>query len=151
MLRMRSITIAALAVLSIASCKKKDTAPAADTTTPAPPPAATVSAIELGKHVGANRRVTDTTSVFAARDTFFLAVVSENTAPGAMLTAKWSFQTGQLVDSTTQAVAAPDAASPVSVTEFHINKPSRWPAGTYKVEVLLDGASKGMREFAVKK
>jgi hypothetical protein len=153
-MRISTFAIAALAVLAVA-CKKKDAAPAATTPPPAAPaptpPAATVSALELGRHIGTNKRVTDTTSVFAPRDTFYLAVASENTAPGAMLLAKWTFQTGQTVDSTTQAIAAPAAGEPVSVTEFHLNKPSGWPVGKYRVEVWLDGASKGSREFEVKR
>ncbi|HEX4934196.1 MAG TPA: hypothetical protein VFV33_13495 [Gemmatimonadaceae bacterium] len=148
------LALAALVLVATGACKKKEAAPppeapAAAPAVPAPTPA--VSALELGRHIGANKRVADTTSTFAPRDTFYLSVVTENTAPGAMLLAKWHFQTGQLVDSTVQAVAAPSAGEPTSVTEFHLVKPKGWPAGTYTVEVFLDGASKGKREFAVKK
>ncbi|MCC6930565.1 MAG: hypothetical protein IT359_16375 [Gemmatimonadaceae bacterium] len=153
---MRSHTALALSLFVVVAgtaCKKKEPALPIDTTpvaAPAPPPA-TVSTIELGKKLGPNKRVTDTTSVFGRRDTFYLAVVTENTAPSATLVAKWSFQTGQTVDSTSQAVAAPDSANTVSVTEFHVAKPSGWPVGKYKVEVWLDGVSKGSRDFEVKR
>ena len=46
-----------------------------------------------------------------------------------MLTAKWSFQTGQMVDSTSQAVALTDATNTTAVTGFHLVKPAGWPAG----------------------
>ncbi|MCC6242158.1 MAG: hypothetical protein IT353_04925 [Gemmatimonadaceae bacterium] len=156
MIQLRTIAIAALSLTALVACGKKDQpAPAAETTAVAPPPApepkSIVATLDLGRHIGDNKRVTDTTSVFAPKDTFYLAVVSENTAPGAMATAKWTFQTGQTVDSTTQAIATPDAASPVSVTEFHIVKPSGWPVGKYKVELMIDGASRGSRDFEVKK
>jgi hypothetical protein len=148
------LAIAALAVMTVA-CKKKDEAPAAAppaAAAPAPaPPSATVSAVEIGRHIGENKRVTDTTSVFAPRDTLYLAVATENTAPGATLLAKWTFQTGQTIDSTTQVVAAPGAGAMGTVSEFHLVKPSGWPVGKYKVEVWLDGASKGVREFEVKR
>jgi hypothetical protein len=36
-----------------------------------------------------------------------------------------------------------------TVTEFHLSKPDGWPAGGYKVEVLLNGISAGTREFKV--
>lgn len=153
----RHIHIAAGALLLTVAvaCSKKEEAPIADSAAAAPmtPPAAvaTVSSIELGKHVGANMRVTDTTSMFAARDTIFLSVVTENAAQGSMLTAKWTFQDGQVVDSTSQPIAAPSAAEPVTVTQFHITKPGGWPAGKYSVEVLLDGASKGTKSFDVGK
>ncbi|MBK8249587.1 MAG: hypothetical protein IPK85_19645 [Gemmatimonadetes bacterium] len=151
-MRYSSLAIAALAVMAVA-CKKKDAAPAA-TTPPvaaAPAPVATVTAVEIGRHLGENKRVSDTTSVFAPKDTLYLAVATENTAPGAMLLAKWSFQTGQTVDSTTQAIAAPGPGAMGTVSEFHLVKPSGWPVGKYKVEVWLDGASKGVKEFEVKR
>lgn len=150
-MRYRILLAASLAVTALAACKKKEAAPVAETPPPPPPPpAASVSSIELGRRVGANQRVTDTTSAFARRDTMHLAVLTENTGPGATLLAKWTFQTGQTVDSTSQPVAAPTAAEPVTVTHFQISKKTAWPAGTYKVEVWLDGVSKGTREFAVK-
>lgn len=154
---MRHMNYAAGALLLAVTiaCSKKEEAPAADSAAAAPmtPPAAvaSVSIMELGKAVGPNMRVTDTTSMFKARDTIYLAVVTENAAQGSMLTAKWTFQDGQVVDSTSQPVSPPSAMEPVSVTEFHISKPSGWPAGKYTVEVLLDGVSKGTKTFDVGK
>jgi len=153
----RHINLAAGALLLAVTvaCSKKEEAPAADSMAAAPmtPPVAVaaVSNIELGKHIGPNMRVTDTTSVFAAGDTIYLAVVTENAAQGSMLTAKWTFQDGQVVDSTSQPVAPPSPTEPTSVTEFHISKPGGWPVGKYTVEVILDGASKGSRTFDVTK
>lgn len=144
---------ASLLLLAVVACKKKDEQPAPDTTTPLPAPAAapSVSSIELGRHLGLNRRVTDTTSVFSPRDTVYLAVVADNPAPTANLTARWSFQSGQVVDSTVQAMAPSASDGTVSVTEFHIFKPSGWPAGKYKVDLMLDGQSAGSREFEVRR
>ena len=150
--RITPLALAALAMLATSACKKKEAAPPPVVEAPAPPPPApSVSGLEVGRHIGANRRVSDSTSTFAPRDTFYLAVMTENTAPGASLTAKWSFQTGQKVDSTVQAIAAPSAGEPVSVTEFHLVKPKGWPVGKYTVEVWLDGMSKGTKEFVVKR
>lgn len=137
------------------ACAKKEEAPMADSAAAAPmtpPPAvATVSILELGKAIGPNMRVTETTETFKASDTIYLSVVTENAAQGSMLTAKWTFQDGQVVDSTSQPVAPPSATEPTSVTEFHISKPGGWPAGKYTVEVILDGASKGSKTFDVTK
>ena len=152
----RTVKLAALALLMFgsAACGRKDAAPA-DTVAvappPAPPPAASVSTIETGKHLGSNKRVTATDSVFGPKDTLYAAVVTANTTPTSMLIAKWTFQSGQLVDSTMQAVARTDSANPASVTEFHVVKPSGWPVGKYKVEVWLDGVSAGARDITVKK
>ncbi|MBL8961610.1 MAG: hypothetical protein JNJ98_17245 [Gemmatimonadetes bacterium] len=156
-MRYSSLAVAALAVLAVA-CKKKDAAPAAATppaaaaAAPAPAtPMAAVTAVEIGRHLGEDKRVSDTTSVFAPKDTLYLAVATENTAPGATLLAKWTFQTGQTLDSTSQAVAAPGPGALGTVSEFHLVKPSGWPVGKYKVEVWLDGVSKGVKEFEVKR
>src|SRR5262249_19431592 len=52
------------------------------------------------------------------------------------LTARWTYEDGQVVnESSQQAEAGP------ATTEFHIAKPSGWPAGSYQIEILADGAS----------
>lgn len=143
---------AALAVLSLAACGKKDQPAPADTPVAVTPaPAATISTIETGKHIGPNKRVTEVTNMFGPKDTLYVAVVTENSVPTTMLTAKWTFQTGQLVDSTAQAVARTDDMNPVAVTEFHLVKPTGWPVGKYTLELWLDGMSAGTREIEVKK
>ena len=152
-LSLSRVARASLLIFAVAACSKKDAEPAPDTTpAPAPPANPTVSTIELGRRIGSDKRVTDTTSVFARRDTIYLAVVTDNTSPTTNLTARWSFvSTGQVVDSTAQAVAPSASAGTVSVTEFHIAKPSGWPPGKYKVDVTMDGQSVGSREFEVRR
>lgn len=144
----------ALALFGLAACGKKDQPMPADTPVamaPMAPPAASVSTIETGKHLGPNKRVTEVTTSFAPRDTMYLAVVTDNSSPSTNLIAKWTFQTGQLVDSTMQVVARTDATNTAAVTEFHVVKPKGWPVGKYKVEVWLDGVSAGTRDLDVKK
>ncbi|MFN8579751.1 MAG: hypothetical protein U0163_02055 [Gemmatimonadaceae bacterium] len=129
--------------LATAACGKKEAAPAAQApAAPAPPPAPAVTAIELGRAIGDNGRVVDTTSVFKLRDTMYVSVVTENAGPPSALTAKWTYQTGQLVDSTVQPLARSDATHPTVVTQFHIAKKSAWPTGKYKVEISFDGQPK---------
>ena len=36
-------------------------------------------------------------------------------------------------------------------TEFHVFKPTGWPEGKYKVEVSLNGALAGSKDFEVKR
>lgn len=141
-----------LATLALAACGRKDTqtVDSAATAAPAPAPAPTVTVIETGKSVGANMRVTETTTTFGANDTIYLAVVTDNAPATATLTAKWTYQDGQVVDSTTQTIAPATAGGMTSVTQFHITKPGGWPTGTYTVEVLLDGRSVGTRTVEVR-
>jgi len=145
---LRSATAALLVVAAMAACKKNEAPPPSDTAAAAPA-AASVSAIELGKSLTADNKIATPTTSFGARDTIYASVSTENASPRAMLTAKWTFQDGQVVDSTSQVVAPPTAGGSTAVTEFHISKASAWPAGQYKVELFLDGASVGSKDFSI--
>ena len=150
MKRTRTLLVLALAATPLlgTACKKEapPPPPAAEVTPPPPPPQPTVTKIELGSSVGADKRVLAPRSSFGVRDSIIASVYTENTGPNAMLTAKWTFQTGQTVDSSSQAVAGSPA-----VTEFHIVKKSAWPVGRYKLEVSLNGSPAGSQEFDVAK
>jgi hypothetical protein len=90
--------------------------------------------------------VADETSEFRTNEVFHALVTTEGTATGATITARWTFQDGQVVDETTQ----PISASGPSTTEFHVAKPSGWPAGNYKVEISLNGAAAQSKDFSVR-
>ena len=141
-----ALTLAAVPLLGTACKKEAPPPPPAEATPPPPPAQPAVTRIELGSSVGADKRVLAPRTSFGVKDSIIASVYTENTAPGAMLTAKWTFQTGQTVDSTSQAIAA----SP-GITEFHIVKKSAWPVGRYKVEISLNGTPAGSQEFDVAK
>lgn len=139
-----------LLLLSVAACNKKNDAAVNDTTslggTPDSQPLH-VSDIQVGKGVGADKRINDQTDDFAIRDTMHVSVVTEGASTSSRLTAKWTFNDKQVVDESSQTISP---AGGTTVTEFHITKASAWPKGKYKVEVMLDGASAGTKEFEVK-
>jgi hypothetical protein len=120
--------------------------PTAPMTSPPAASAVTITTVELGNQIGADKRVTQQMTAFAPKDTIYATVVTNGSAPSATLTAKWTYQDGQVVDESTQTIAP---TGPVA-TEFHIAKPDGWPTGTYKVEVSLNGRSTGTKEFEVK-
>lgn len=103
-----------------------------------------VSKVDLGRGVGTDKRVTEPTSEFRPQETIYATVITNGSAP-ATLTARWTYQDGQVVEETTQAVSA----GPEAATEFHISKPDGWPTGKYKLEVLVNGASAMTKEFEV--
>ncbi|HET7621913.1 MAG TPA: hypothetical protein VFK39_08425 [Gemmatimonadaceae bacterium] len=154
---LRGAAAALALVAAMTACKKNEGGNAADSATmgaaPAAAPAAnaSVSNIDIGKGVTADNKIANSTTNFGVRDTIYASVTTENAAPGSTLSAKWTFQDGQVVDSTSQAVAPAGASGGNSVTEFHISKASPWPAGDYKVEFFLDGASVGSKDFKVGK
>lgn len=146
-MRRRSHALIALAALAwLAACSRPEPASAPP---PAEPPAAqstvSVTDVDLGRSVGADRRIADRTDSFGTGDTIYASVVTSGSAPSATLRARWTYQDGQVVDESTQTIAPTGSA----VTEFHIAKPGGWPAGSYKVEIFLNGSSVRTKEFKV--
>jgi hypothetical protein len=115
-----------------------------------PKPAAevgvTVTDIDVGRSVSADKTISEKTDSFRPADTFYVSVVTDGSGPSATLTARWTYEDGQVVDESTQNLAPTGGTA---ATEFHLSKPDGWPAGGYKVEVLLNGTSAGTRDFRV--
>jgi hypothetical protein len=105
-----------------------------------------VTHIDVGRSIAADKTIGEKTDSFRPADTFYVSVKTDGSGPNATLTARWTYQDGQVVDESGQNIAPTGGAT---VTEFHLSKPDGWPAGGYKVEVLLNGASAGTREFKV--
>jgi len=105
-----------------------------------------VNQLHVGRSVTAEKTIAEKTDSFRPGDTFYVSVETDGSGPSATLTARWTYEDGQVVDESRQNIAPTGGAT---VTEFHVSKPDGWPAGGYKVEVLLNGASAGTREFKV--
>ena len=142
------LTFALMAVPLVVACKKKEAAPppVVSEPTPPPPPPAPTAKVQLGSASGPDGGVLAERTSFGTKDSIIASVYTENTTAGSTLTAKWTFQTGQTVDSTSQAVAASPAT-----TKFFIVKKSGWPVGKYKVDVALNGSPIASQEFDVAK
>ena len=158
MYRLTSVTqlrVVALAlIIPILACKKKDegyTEPSASTTTmPPAAPAATpikVAEIDVGKGLNADMTLKDNTDDFGVRDTIYAAVKTEGASTGSRLAAKWTYQSGQTVDSSSQNISPTGGETR---HEFHLSKATAWPKGNYKVEILLAGVSAGTKDFSIK-
>lgn len=156
---MRHLTVLAVAaVVALGACSKNNNgrdstaagSVAADTTArpPVAAPATTtvnVADVTLGKHVGADKKVTDVTDTFSPKDQIYASVHTTGTNPGK-ITARWTFQDGQVVDERSEAISGKGD----DYTEFHISKPSGWPAGRYTLHVLVDGNEVQTKDFTVK-
>jgi hypothetical protein len=126
---------------------------------PAPPPATqapparstapvavTVTNIDVGRSVAADKSIADRTDSFTSMDTFYVAVHTAGASPSTTLVARWTFG-DQLVTESNQTIA-PDGPA---VTEFHASGPTGgWPKGDYKVEITSNGVSVGTKTFSVK-
>lgn len=160
---LRLAAVAAVVVpLALGACKRSDTTTTAPTPAPAPapkvespPPTAApapapspfrVTSVEVGNAVGADKRVTAPAGTLSPTDTIYASVASDGAAPSVTLTARWTYEDGQVVDETTQTIAPSGPAA----SEFHISNPEGWPAGRYQVEILADGRSVGTKQFEVR-
>ena len=136
---LRPLTLCLMA-FALAGCSRQETS-----SPPATEGAFKVATISLGRTIAADKTVGDQTDSFRPKDTFYLSVRTEGDAKSARLSARWTYEDGQVVDESTQTIAPTGPA----VTEFHISKPDGWPKGGYKVEVSLNGAPAGGKEFRV--
>jgi hypothetical protein len=104
-----------------------------------------VTDVDLGLGLGTDKRVMDKTDSFSPSETVYVSVRTEGASPSATLKARWTFQTGQLVQESSQTIAPTGTA----MTAFHVSNPAGWPKGSYKVEVFLNGTSVETESFKV--
>jgi hypothetical protein len=141
-------TAVSLALLAIGACGKKSDQTATQSSGGTIAPASTtvqVADVTVGRGVAGDKRVANQTDTFAARDTIYASVHTTGAAPNTNLTARWTFQDGQVVDERTETISPSGDA----YTEFHISKPSGWPAGRYTLHVLVNGQESQTKDFTV--
>ncbi|MCM2329390.1 MAG: hypothetical protein NDI88_16035 [Lysobacter sp.] len=145
--------ITAFAV-ALAACGKKEEPPKpapapAPTAAPAPAPAGVaVSAVSVGKAIGADKKVTAATDSFAKGDTFYASI--DTTGSGtATLKAKWTYSKDGQTAVVKEDSMTVNATGPAT-HEFHVAKPDGWPLGDYEVAVSVDDKPAGTKKFSVK-
>jgi hypothetical protein len=131
------------AVLGTACTKDNAGTPGTTGTTGTAP--VRVSHIDLGREIAADKTISNRTETFKPNDTIYASVATEGAAPSTAIKARWTYQDGQIVDESTQTIAPTGDAR----TEFHMSKPDGWPAGKYKLEVLVNGTTAGTKDFEV--
>ena len=152
--RTRTLALSALVAVTMigATACRKDATPDGDTTTtvavptPDAPAAFSVIDVDMGRHVGADKKITDKTDDFAPTDTIYASVHTSGTANNTPVIARWTFENGSVVDERTQNVTTNGDA----YTEFHIVKPGGWPKGKYTLHVLIDGKEVRTKDVTVK-
>lgn len=104
-----------------------------------------IKGVQVGRSLNSDNSVSALTTRFTPEDTIYVSVLTA--APGtSAITAKWYYQTA-LVNEETKEGSYRDAAA----TEFHLLNTTGFPAGAYRVEILIDGELKETRNFAVEK
>lgn len=154
-LRTRQLAVVAAAAIALAACGKKTeppppAAPAAPVAAPEPAPApvgVTVAAVSLGKAIGADKKVSAATEVFAKSDTIHASIDTTGTGTATLL-AKWSYTKADKTVPVKEETATITPTGPAT-TEFHISKPDGWPAGSYQVEIQVNGNAAATKTFTV--
>ena len=138
-------------LIALGACSKKDEvkvdSPAAATPIAVETPKVLeVGDIDMGRHVGPDKKITDKTDDFAPKDTIYASIHTTGAATNKTIAAKWTFQDGQTVDEHSTTVSPTGDG----YTEFHIAKPSGWPKGKYTIHVMIDGAEVRTKDVTVK-
>jgi hypothetical protein len=151
----RVLAVATVLALAAVGCKKKETTvvPAAGTEAPvasapaAPAPAAGahVERITVAKAVNSDDSPGEAASAFGKSDTVYVSMWTANAPVGTEIKARWIGPDGQQI---TEDRIVTDRAGD-GYTSFHAANTNGWAPGTYRVEILLNGAPAGSTTFTV--
>lgn len=148
-----ALAAALVGTVALVGCKKKEepvaAPPAAVEPAPAPAEPMPVSAtsVTVGNTIAADKSVA-AVGMFGVKDKIIVSVKTDATTPAdATIEAKLTFQDGQEAAKQSATVKAEDAGT----TNIEFTKATDWPAGKYKVDVILNGQPVGMtQEIEVK-
>ena len=106
-----------------------------------------IARIELGNALGSDQRVLAPMLRFAPSDTIYASLVLSGQSPAPhRLDARWSHLDSK---QTVLAEGKTLVFNGNAVTTFQISRPNGWPAGHYKLELLLDQMLVQTRLFEV--
>ncbi|MBI3792269.1 MAG: hypothetical protein HY275_15515 [Gemmatimonadetes bacterium] len=135
--RIRSLAV--LAACALAACGK-------EAEPPKPQIGFRVQSVDLGKSVGANKKVLKPATTFAPRDTIYAVVNSIGTSQRVTMVATWLDAKGGTLAEYTQLVAPTGPAA----TEFHVVHAKGFPVGKYAVTLTANGTPVANKPFEVK-
>jgi hypothetical protein len=154
MTRSNPLAIAATLALSLATVAcNRDAEPEVDlndTATVDTTPIAgefRVTDVSLGRGMQGDSALRDETDDFGRADTIHALVRHEGSGSGTRITARWTFEDGQVVDERTETVSP--SGTGAAYTHFTISKPDGWPAGTYTLHLLVNDREVETETFEV--
>jgi hypothetical protein len=146
------IAIALTLALATGACKKKEMAsapPPAEAPVASAPAApmggARVERITVAKAVNTDDSPGETAMAFGPNDTVYVSMWTANTPVGTEIAARWFGPDGQQI---TEDKIVTDRAGD-GYTSFHAANTNGWKPGTYRVDILLNGAPAGSTTFTV--
>jgi hypothetical protein len=108
-----------------------------------------VADVTTGRTVGPDGKILDDarTSMFWTTDTFYVEVATEGSADDVNLQARWTGPDGAVAAESSKTISP---KGPI-VTSLEAappkDKEGRWPAGDYKLEILVNGSSQVTRDL----
>lgn len=148
-----SLALAGTVALTGCNRDKPVETPVADTTpapmTPAPAPmtpapaaaSVSVSSVTVGSSAAADKSVA-AQSTLGTRDKIIVSVRTEGSANSAEVGARLTYGDSQVVDEETVTLNTSGAET----TNIEFSNTDAWPAGTYSVQVMIDGQPAGMAQ-----
>jgi hypothetical protein len=141
--------VVSLCVIAAVGCKKKETAampPPADAPVAQVPAAgARIERITVARAVNADDSPGEAVTTFAKGDTVYVSMWTAGAPVGTEVTARWFGPDGQQV---TEDKIVTDRAGD-GYTSFHAANVNGWAPGTYRVEILVNGAPAGSTTFTI--
>jgi hypothetical protein len=102
--------------------------------------------IDMGRHIDADKKISDKTDDFVPRDTIYASVHTSGTANASPVRVHWMYQDGTTVDEkTTNVTTSGDA-----YTAFYITKPTGLAKGKYTLHLYVDGKEVRTKDVTVK-
>ena len=102
--------------------------------------------VDMGRHIDADRKISDKTDDFVPTDTIYASVHTSGTATNGAVVGRWTFQDGTVVDEKTDTVTTNGDAR----TAFFIVKPGGLSRGKYTLHLLIDGKEVRTKDVTVK-
>lgn len=106
-----------------------------------------VTHVMIGKRIGEGNRVTEPTFQFAPSETVYVSVGSVGSPDTAALSAHWTNQKGEVVDSAVKTIHPKGREN----TALLAARPKGWAPGAYRITVYANGDSVDSKTFAVAK
>ena len=101
--------------------------------------------VDMGRHAGPDKKITDKTDTFAPSDTIFASVHMSGTAKGEKIVGSWTFPDSSLVEQNADSITQED-----SYLAFFVAKPKGLAPGKYTFRVMVDGREVRSKEVTVK-
>jgi hypothetical protein len=102
--------------------------------------------VDMGRHAGADKKISDKTDTFAPSDTIFASVHMSGTAKDGAVVGRWTFPDGSVVNQNAEKPTTEDDR----YLAFFIAKPGGLAPGKYTFNVLVDGRELRSKDVTVK-